>query len=128
MLNHVNQYLKGRAYSFKNAFKGLVYALETQKNAQIHFVATIVVMIVGFILKLSTIEFAIILLCIASVWVTEVLNTSIETLVDLCSPNYHHLARISKDLAAAAVLLAALFSVLIGIFVFIPHIVNLLSQ
>ena len=125
MEKNLIQYLFGRVKSFKNAFQGLVYALRTQKNAQIHLVATVIVLLLGYALKISIIEFMIILLCVSFVWAAELLNTAIESLVDLCSPDYHPFARISKDLAAAAVLISALASAVIGFLIFIPRIINL---
>jgi len=125
MEKNLIQYLFGRVKSFKNAFQGLVYALRTQKNAQIHLVATVIVLLLGYALKISIIEFMIILLCVSFVWAAELLNTAIESLVDLCSPDYHPFARISKDLAAAAVLISALASAVIGFLIFTPRIINL---
>jgi diacylglycerol kinase (ATP) len=128
MVNRFKGYFIGRGKSFKNAFTGLVYALSTQKNIQIHLMATLLVIIFSLLLKITTVEFSIILLCIAIVWITEIMNTAIETVVNLCSPNYHDLARISKDLAAAAVLVSAVASAAIGFVILTPHIISIFSR
>jgi diacylglycerol kinase len=119
-----SKYLMGRGKSFKNAYQGLWYVIRTQKNAQIHLLATCIVLLAGFYFKLSIIDNSIILLCIGVVWVTEIINTAIEALVDLCSPNYHPLAKISKDVSAAAVLVSAFTAAIIGIIVFLPHLLK----
>ena len=120
----LKRYLIERGYSFLHAFRGLGYIIKTQKNAHIHILATCIVLALGLYFKFSTIEFSIILLCIASVWTAEAVNTSIETLVDLCSPTFHPLAKISKDVSAAAVLISAMAAALIGIIIFLPHLIK----
>jgi diacylglycerol kinase len=122
------KFIKGRKQSFRNAFRGLNFAIRTQKNAQIHLAATVLVVTISLGLKVSLIEFAIILFCVAIVWITEIFNTALETLVDLCSPEYHPLAKISKDLSAAAVLISALFSAVIGLIILIPRIYQLFEK
>lgn len=118
----VKKYLNGRVSSFKNAFEGLKYAVKTQKNAQIHLAATILVLIFGGAFKLTRFEWALIVFAITNVWIAEIINTAIEKAVDLCNPHFHPLAKISKDLAAAAVLIAAFGSAIIGILIFLPRI------
>jgi diacylglycerol kinase len=125
--SQIKVYLTGRAFSFQNAFNGLRYALLTQKNASIHLIATILVLAAAALLKISLIELAMIIIVIGMVWVAEIFNTAIEKLVDLCSPQYHLLAKISKDLAAAAVLMAAVTTVFVGIIVFIPYLIKLIA-
>ena len=128
MFNKINKYLEGRFRSFKYAFSGLAYILLTQKNSQIHLAATIVVIILGLYLHVTGVEFSLLLLSIAFVWMTEIFNTAVESLVDLSSPDYHPLARVSKDLAAAAVLVSAIVSAAVGIIIFSPHIFILLNK
>jgi diacylglycerol kinase len=121
-------YLTGRLRSFGHAFRGLKVLVQTQHNARIHVVATILVVAAGALLRISPAEWALIALAIVCVWATEALNTSIEILVDLVSPDLHPLAAKAKDLAAGAVLIAAIGSVSVGALVFGPHIFKLLER
>lgn len=121
-------YLTARLHSFGHAFRGLALLLRTQPNARIHALATILVAALGLWLRLSLVEWALIALAIACVWVAEALNTALELLVDLASPNPHPLAGQAKDVAAAAVLIAAIGSVVIGVLVFGPHILRILER
>ncbi|MGH2506542.1 MAG: diacylglycerol kinase family protein [Ktedonobacteraceae bacterium] len=107
---------------FGYAFAGLWYALRTQRNARVHLGAAILVTIAGVLLHVSALEFAMLYIAIAGVFVAEMFNTVFEICVDLAKPEYHPLARIAKDVAAGAVLLSALLAVVIGLFVLGPHI------
>lgn len=120
-------FLHNRIPSFKFAFSGLVYVIKTQKNAWIHAVATLLVVTSGLICKLSLTNWALIFFAIGFVWASESINTSIEVVVDLVSPQYHSLAKVAKDTAAATVFIAAITAVAIGLVVFIPAFLNLLS-
>lgn len=113
-------FVKSRILSFKYAFKGIWYVLKTQKNAWLHLVATVLVLLVCSFLLLSRIEWALILLAIGLVWISETMNTSIENVVNLSEPDRHPLARVAKDVAAGAVLIASLLAVLIGLLVMVP--------
>lgn len=106
---------------FRYAFAGLWYALRTQRNMRVHVLIALIAIILGIILRISAIEFALIFVAITGVFISEMFNTVIELCVDLASPNYHPLAKIAKDVSAGAVLLSAMLSVVIGLFVFIPH-------
>lgn len=123
-----NPYLNGRLRSFGHAFRGLKVLLQTQPNARIHAVATVLVVAAGVLLRISPAEWALIVLAIAGVWTAEALNTAIEFLVDLVSPDPHPLAGKAKDVAAGAVLIAAIGSAVIGGFVFGPHLLRLLVR
>lgn len=107
--------------SFGYAFSGLRYTLRTQRNARIHVAIAIFAILMGILLHISAVEFAIIFVAILIVFTAELFNTVFELCVDLASPNYHELAKIAKDVAAGAVLLSAILSVIIGLFVFGPH-------
>ena len=107
--------------SFKFAFSGLWYALRTQRNARIHVGFAILAILMGMVLRISTVEFALVFVAIASVFIAEMFNTVIEICIDLASPDYHPLAKIAKDVAAGAVLLSAMLSIVIGLYIFIPH-------
>ena len=107
--------------SFGYAFNGLWYALRTQRNARVHVGIAILAIVMGILLRISAVEFAIIFVAILIVFTAEMFNTVIELCVDLASPNYHELAKIAKDVSAGAVLLSAILSVIIGLFIFVPH-------
>jgi len=103
--------------SFKFAFNGILFALKTQKNLHIHLFVALSVFILAIFLNVSNVELSIIILTIVMVIVVEVINTSIETVVDLVSPNYQPLAKQAKDLGAASVLIAAIGAIVVGIVV-----------
>ncbi|MGB8348246.1 MAG: diacylglycerol kinase family protein [Ktedonobacteraceae bacterium] len=107
--------------SFRYAFGGLWYALRTQRNMLVHVLIALIAIVLGIILRISAVEFALVFVAIAGVFIAEMFNTVIELCVDLASPNYHPLAKIAKDVSAGAVLLSAMLSIVIGLFVFIPH-------
>ena len=111
--------------AFGYAFRGLVFLLRTQANARIHLLATVVVVVAGFVCQLSSGEWIALVGAIGLVWTTEALNTAIETVVDLVSPDYHVLAGRAKDIAAGAVLCAAVTAVIIGVLIFGPHLLAL---
>lgn len=121
-------YLTGRLRSFGHALRGLKVLLQTQPNARIHAAATVVVVAAGALAGISPAEWALIALAAVCVWATEALNTSIEFVVDLVSPELHPLAGKAKDVAAAAVLVAALGSVVVGVLVFGPHVLKLFQR
>lgn len=118
--NKTNSYLKQRIKSFSYAFQGLKTFFQTQHNTWIHILATIVVVLLGNIVKLTYTEWCWIIIAIALVFITEMLNTAIEFLTDLVSPNFHPLAKKTKDVAAGAVLVAAIIAVILGLMVFLP--------
>jgi diacylglycerol kinase (ATP) len=124
---NVNQNKKSNSFSiiariksFSYAFQGIKTFFQTQHNAWIHSFATIVVIFLGYILKLSFNEWCWIILAIAFVFITEMLNTALEFLTDLVSPEYHPIAKKTKDVAAGAVLLAAILAIIIGLIIFVP--------
>jgi len=106
--------------SFRYAFAGLRYALRTQRNTRIHMTIAAAAVAVGLWLGLSLTQWAVLALTIGFVLVGEMLNTVVETVVDLLSPGYHPLAKVVKDVAAGAVLLTALISVVVGLLVLGP--------
>lgn len=120
MLTRLRNFIVSRFNSFKFAFKGWAYVLRTQKNAWIHLAATTLVIAVGVWLGISRYEWAVILLVIGIVWIAEFLNTSLESILDIASPERHPLARIAKDVGAAAVLIAAVVAIAVGLIVLGP--------
>ncbi len=106
---------------FGHAFRGLWYALRTQRNARVHVSIAILAILLGILLHISAVEFAMVFVAITGVFIAEMFNTVFELCIDLASPGYHPLAKTAKDVAAGAVLLSAMLSVVIGLFVFGPH-------
>jgi len=109
--------------SFGYAFKGLGYAAKTQLNFRIHLVASVLAIALGFALNISVTEWLWICLSIAIVLLTELTNTGIETLTDLVSPGYNEKAGHVKDICAGAVVVAALFALITGVFIFLPKLI-----
>ena len=110
-----------RWQSVTHAARGLEVVLRTQHNAWLHAIATGVVLAAGFVVGLSRLEWCAIVLAMMAVWTAEALNTAIELVVDLASPDVHPLAGRAKDVAAGAVLISACGAVVVGILVFAPH-------
>lgn len=123
----MRSFLRSRARSFRFAFMGWWFVIRTQRNSWIHALISTVVIALGFWLRLSSKDWAIILLTIAMVWVAEFLNTAVEAVVDLVSPEHHPLAQVGKDVSAAAVLIAAIVSVFIGFLILGPPLWEKLS-
>lgn len=109
--------------SFKNAFSGIKYTFINERNFKIHTVVTLFVVTAGFVLSINKLEWLAVILCIGLVMAAELFNTATETVVDLIvGDTFHELARIAKDVAAAAVFLTAFLAVIIGVLVFLPYI------
>ncbi|NLG71522.1 MAG: diacylglycerol kinase family protein [Chloroflexi bacterium] len=113
-------FLYSRARSFRYAFSGWWFVIRTQRNAWIHALVSVAVILVSFWLRLTPRDWAIIVVAIAMVWTAEFLNTALEAVVDLASPQQHDLARVGKDVGAASVLIAALSAALIGFLILGP--------
>lgn len=115
--------IQARLKSFFYAGRGVRSMLISQHNAWIHASATVVVCVSGIILELNKVDWSLIILAIICVWTAEAFNTAFEFLADVASPQFHPMVRKAKDIAAAAVLIAATGSVVIGLVVFVPYIV-----
>ena len=113
-------FIRSRLVSFRNAFAGWWYVIRTQRNAWIHAAISVLVMLLAFWLKLSLSDWAMIVIAFALVWMAEFLNTALEAVVDLASPQQHRLAKVGKDVGAAAVLIAAIASIIIGVLILGP--------
>ena len=109
-----------RSASFRFAFAGVRLMLLSQPNARLHAGATLLVVIVGSWLGLGRVEWALLVLVMGLVWVAESINTAIEAVVDLASPELHPLAKRAKDVAAAAVLAGALTAIIVGLLILGP--------
>ncbi len=116
----MTEYFKSRVKAFHFALSGLWLALRTEKNIWIYLVITIAVVITAARLRLSVNDWAVIILTIAFVWAAELINTAIEYTVDLITPERHPIAKAAKDIAAAAVLITAIASLLIGLLILGP--------
>jgi diacylglycerol kinase (ATP) len=114
-----------RLASFRHAFRGLSFFVRSQHNAWIHAAGTVIVVTLCCFLKLSAADWSLIILAMMAVWVTEALNTAIERLTDLVSPEFHPLAGQVKDIAAAAVLISAFGAVLVGGIILVPRVLPL---
>lgn len=109
-----------RAKSFHHAFEGWWFVLRTQHNAWIHALVSLAVFAVAFWLRLALRDWAVLILAVTVVWMAEFMNTALEAIVDMTMPEQHPLAKVAKDVAAAAVLLAAFGAALIGLLVLGP--------
>ena len=116
----MSEFIRSRLASFRYAFQGWGYVLRTQRNAWIHSAIAIVVFLLGLWLGLSPRDWAVIILTAAFVFSAEFINTSIEAVVDLATEEHHPLAKVGKDVGAAAVLVAALAAVLVGLLILGP--------
>ncbi|ACK66293.1 diacylglycerol kinase [Rippkaea orientalis PCC 8801] len=113
--------------SFKYAWAGICYAFETQRNFRIHTTMTVLAISLGLFLKVNATGMAIVSLTCALVMVLELLNTALESVVDLTvGQSYHELAKIAKDCAAGAVMISAMASVLVASFILLPPLLPLL--
>ena len=122
------EFLITRVDSFRFAFAGWRHVLATQPNTWIHATATVLVVALGLWLHLPGRDLALLLVMIALVWTAEFINTALESVVDLASPEQHPLAKAGKDAAAGAVLVAAVFSVAVGLLVLGPPLVDRLRS
>lgn len=105
---------QGVARSFELAYRGIVYALRTQRNMRIHVLVAVLVLVASLLVGVSALELTVLLLTIMLVFVTEMLNTALEFTVDLVTEEYHPLAKLAKDVSAGAVLVSSVGAVLVG--------------
>lgn len=106
--------------SFKYAFEGIFTALKTEKNMKIHVLIMILVIVMGTIFKINKIEWIICIIMFGFVISLELINTAIESTVDLITQEKHPKAKIAKDVSAGAVLISAITSVIVGLIIFVP--------
>lgn len=122
MSSHKPFRFNSRIKSIGFAIEGIIVFFKTQHNAWIHIVAAAIVVALGFILKINNTEWCLLSVAIVLVMLTEMLNTAVEFLTDMISPSYNPLAKKVKDVAAGAVLFAAIAAVIIGAIVFLPKV------
>jgi diacylglycerol kinase len=109
---------KGLISAFRYALQGFSHTILTQRNMRIHLFITALVIIAGVIVRLDRLEWAIVSICIGLVLASELINTALESIVDIASPAFHPKAKIAKDTAAAAVFVFSVVSVIVGLLVF----------
>jgi diacylglycerol kinase len=124
----MSDFLRSRADAFKYAFAGWWYVIRTQRNAWIHAVASVLVIAVSIYLQLDRYDWVFIFIAIAFVWTAEFLNTAIELVVDLSIQEHHPLAKASKDVGAATVLIAAITAAIIGVIILGPPLLEKLQR
>ena len=120
----MKKFLRG----FEYAFQGLWHAAKTQLNFRVHLVLAVIAVLLGYALHISTAEWLWVSLCIGMVLLTELINTAIELLVDLVSPEYNEKAGRVKDMCAAAVLITAITALVIGLIIFVPKLLLLIHH
>ena len=113
---------RSRWYSFTCAVHGMVYTLRTQRNTWIELAAAAVVVVAGIWLHIEPLEWAVLGLTVCVILALEAVNSAIEAVVDLVSPDYHELARIAKDAAAGAMLFAVIGSLIVAAAIFGPRV------
>jgi diacylglycerol kinase (ATP) len=124
--NYAKFSIRKRLASFKYAFSGLGSLIKHEHNARLHLLAALLVIAMGFILGISRAEWMILVIIIAMVFITEILNSAIESLADFVSPQYSEIIKRVKDYCAAAVLIAAITSVVVGLIIFLPKVIQIL--
>ena len=121
-------FLVSRFRSILFALEGWGFVLKHERNAWIHAVASIAVFLMAAWLGVGRYDWVILVIMVTLVWLAEFLNTSIEAIVDLASPSHHPLAKIGKDVGAAAVLIAACSSVLVGLIILGPPLLEKIQK
>lgn len=109
--------------SFKHAIDGIIHTYKNERNFKIHSLIFILVIILGFYFDIKTYEWLDILLISSFVLSAEMFNTAIEHTLDWLQPNYHKIVKLVKDISAGAVLVSAIFAVIIGLIIFVPYII-----
>jgi diacylglycerol kinase len=120
--------VRGKLLAFRYAWQGIDYMLRTQVNAWIQIGIAAIVLAVGLAFGLSAVEWCVVVLAMAAVWISEALNTALEAVVDLASPERHPLAGRAKDVAAGSVLVAVAAAAMVGLLIFGPRLWDLVSR
>lgn len=112
---------------FRDALAGLKEALKTQRNLRFHFLAALLVVLAALFFSITLVEWIVLFFAIMTVITAELMNTAVEYVVDIVCPEMNEMARKAKDIGAAAVLITAIFSAIIGFLIFTPYILSLLK-
>ena len=115
------------AVSHRN-IEGMVHAARTERNMRVHIIIALGGVVLGVLLGLSLVEWAVIALAMSGVFTSEMMNTAVEYLIDLASPEHHPLAKIAKDAAAGAVLINATFAAVVGVLIFGPKLLEIIRR
>ena len=121
-----NTYFGKRMRSFGFAFKGIFILIKNEPNAKVHILAAVLVIFAGIYFRISNLEWLAVIICIGSVLGAEAINSAVEDLVDIVSPERSSKAGRIKDLAAGAVLVTSISALAVGVIVFLPYILKLL--
>lgn len=124
--NHMQNPFRIHRVSFKHAFDGFVYAIKTQPNFRFHLLATFVVVLMGVYFSVSPADWLILVFTINTVLVAEMVNTSIEAMVDLITLERRADAKVAKDVSAAMVLISAILAVIVALIIFLPKILTVI--
>lgn len=116
--------IKKNRVGLRYAINGLKYAFKNEINIRIHFLIALLVLIAGFILAISVLEWVLLILMIGFVITAELLNTAVETMLDYLAPKWHPMAGSIKDLTAGAVLVTSIVAFIIGMIIFLPKIIE----
>lgn len=117
--DHPNEF-SARLHSFRYAWAGVRHMIRVENNAKIHLLATVLVIVFASWLEVSRMEWVVLILAMSIVWIGELFNTAIEAIVDLVSPDFHPLAKVAKDSAAGATLIAAIGAAAVGFIIMLP--------
>ena len=118
--------LKSRLQSFRFALNGLRFLLKYEHNSRIHSIAAIAVIVLGLLMKINPTEWSLLIVVIGMVFITELLNSSLESFADSLKPEWNDLIGKAKDYSAAAVLIAAVISLVVGAIIFVPKLLDLI--
>jgi diacylglycerol kinase len=125
---HIQEFIRKRYRSFGHAFAGVSQLFRTETHFVLHLAALLLAVIAGFLLKLNNSEWIAVVLVSALVITTEAMNTAVERLTNLVSPNYNEQAKKIKDISAAAVLLSAIAAIAVGLIIFLPRLISLIRK
>ncbi|SFA95676.1 diacylglycerol kinase family protein [Bacillus sp. cl95] len=114
--------------SFGFAIEGITQGIKEEKNMRIHLFFSIIALSISIMLSLSSLEWVLIILCIGGMLALELVNSALERVVDMVTKEYHPLAKQAKDMAAGAVFLYAIISVIIGLIIFMPKLISLINS
>ena len=114
---------RGITDSFNYAIEGLKHTLKTQRNMRIHFIIGASVIVLGLVMELPTVEFILLLSAVTLVIVAEMFNTALELAVDMFTKEFHHMAKMAKDIAAGCVLITAVYAMIVGYMIFIKRLI-----
>jgi diacylglycerol kinase (ATP) len=120
--------MKDRFKSFSYALNGLKHVLKLERNFHIHIIAGVTAIMLGLVFRISYWDWMMVIMCIGFVLFAEIVNTAVEKLTDMVSPQKNEIAGKVKDIAAGAVLVAAITAFVIGSVIFLPHIFTVIKQ